>query len=56
MARDYLKETRTFVENWRKQNGLEGTKTLPSEDAVPQYLRPYLKRVKKPNKSKLMIG
>ena len=56
MAKDYTNETRAFVENWRKQNGLEGTKTLPSEDAVPTYLRPYLKRVAKPNKSKLMIS
>jgi len=56
MAKDYLNEARIFVENWRKQNGLEGTKTLPSEDAVPTYLRPYLKRVAKPNKSKLMIS
>ena len=55
MAKDYLNEARFFVVNWRKQNGLEGTKTLPSEDAVPTYLRPYLKRVAKPNKSKLMI-
>ena len=54
--KDYLDEARIFVENWRKQNGLEGSKALPSQDAVPQYLRPYLKRVQKPNKSKLMIG
>ena len=56
MAKDYLNEARIFVEKWRKQNGLEGTKTLPSDDAVPTYLRPYIKRVAKPNKSKLMIS
>ena len=56
MARDTLGETRAFVNKWRKDNGLEGTKTLPSEDAVPTYLRPFIKRVAKPNKSKLMIS
>ena len=56
MAKDYLNEARIFVENWRKQNGLEGSKALPSEDAVPTYLRPYLKRVSTPNKSSLMIA
>ena len=55
MAKDYTNEARVFVENWRKQNGLEGSKVMPSDDAVPTYLRPFLKRVAKPNKSKLMI-
>ena len=56
MAKDYTNETRAFVENWRKQHGLEGTKILPSSDDVPMYMRPFLKRVSKPNKSKLMIS
>ena len=56
MARDYLNETRIFVDKWRKQNGLEGSKALPSMDAVPTYLRPYLKKVKGPNKNQLKIG
>tara|TARA_B100001287_G_C22246309_1_gene328362 strand:- start:308 stop:478 length:171 start_codon:yes stop_codon:yes gene_type:complete len=56
MAKDYTKEARIFVENWRKENGLEGSKAMPSTDSVPTYLRPFLKRVAKPNKSKLMIS
>ena len=56
MAKDYLNEARIFVENWRKQIGLEGRKALASEDAVPMYLRPFIKPVAKPNKSKLMLS
>jgi hypothetical protein len=56
MAKNYLKETRAFVEDWRRQHGLEGTKILPSSEDVPTYMRPFLKRVSKPNKSKLMIS
>tara|TARA_B100001287_G_scaffold214110_1_gene182961 strand:- start:1249 stop:1419 length:171 start_codon:yes stop_codon:yes gene_type:complete len=56
MAKDYTNEARIFVDKWRKENGLEGTKVMPSTDSVPTYLRPFLKRVAKPNKSKLMIS
>tara|TARA_B100000287_G_C20315705_1_gene655681 strand:+ start:526 stop:699 length:174 start_codon:yes stop_codon:yes gene_type:complete len=46
MARDTLGETRAFVEKWRKDNGLEGTKTLPNTNEVPyKWMVPLLKKV-----------
>ena len=44
--RDVYGETKTFVENWRKSNGLEGTKALPPRNEVPfQWMLPFLDKV-----------
>ena len=52
--RDVYGETKVFVENWRKSNGLEGTKALPPRNEVPfQWMLPFLDKVEtqdtKPN-------
>ena len=44
--RDVYGETKTFVENWRKNNGLEGTKAIPNRNEVPfQWMVPFLGKV-----------
>ena len=44
--RDVYGETKNFVENWRKSNGLEGTKALPPRNEVPfQWMLPFLDKV-----------
>ena len=44
--RDVYGETKTFVETWRKNNGLEGTKALPPRNEVPfQWMLPFLDKV-----------
>ena len=44
--RDVYGETKTFVDNWRKSNGLEGTKALPPRNEVPfQWMLPFLDKV-----------
>ena len=44
--RDVYGETKAFVEMWRKNNGLEGTKALPPRNEVPfQWMLPFLDKV-----------
>ena len=44
--RDVYGETKNFVENWRKSNGLEGTKALPPRNEVPfRWMLPFLDKV-----------
>ena len=44
--RDVYGETKNFVENWRKSNGLEGTRALPPRNEVPfQWMLPFLDKV-----------
>ena len=44
--RDVYGETKAFVEQWRKNNGLEGTKALPNRNEVPfQWMLPFLDKV-----------
>ena len=44
--RDVYGETKAFVEQWRKNNGLEGTKALPNRNEVPfQWRIPFLDKV-----------
>ena len=44
--RDVYGETKNFVETWRKNNGLEGTKALPPRNEVPfQWMLPFLDKV-----------
>ena len=44
--RDVYGETKAFVEQWRKSNGLEGTKALPNRNEVPfQWMIPFLDKV-----------
>ena len=44
--RDVYGETKNFVEMWRKNNGLEGTKALPPRNEVPfQWMLPFLDKV-----------
>ena len=44
--RDVYGETKAFVEQWRKNNGLEGTKALPNRNEVPfQWMIPFLDKV-----------
>ena len=44
--RDVYGETKAFVEQWRKSNGLEGTKALPNRNEVPfQWMLPFLDKV-----------
>ena len=44
--RDVYGETKNFVEMWRKNNGLEGTKALPNRNEVPfQWMIPFLDKV-----------
>ena len=44
--RDVYGETKAFVETWRKNNGLEGTKALPPRNEVPfQWMLPFLDKV-----------
>ena len=44
--RDVYGETKAFVEQWRKSNGLEGTKALPNRNEVPfQWMIPFLDEV-----------
>ena len=44
--RDVYGETKNFVETWRKNNGLEGTKALPNRNEVPfQWMIPFLDKV-----------
>ena len=55
MARDTLGETRAFVEQWRKERGLEGTKALPNTNELPYgWMAPLLRKVEAPS-SKLKI-
>ena len=43
---DVYGETKAFVEQWRKSNGLEGTKALPNRNEVPfQWMIPFLDKV-----------
>ena len=44
--RDVYGETKNFVETWRKNNGLEGTRALPPRNEVPfQWMLPFLDKV-----------
>ncbi len=44
--RDVFGETKAYVEKWRKDNGLEGTKALPNRNEVPfQWMIPFLDKV-----------
>ncbi len=44
--RDVYGETKAYVEQWRKDNGLEGTKALPNRNEVPfQWMIPFLDKV-----------
>ena len=44
--RDVYGETKAYVEQWRKTNGLEGTKALPNRNEVPfQWMIPFLDKV-----------
>ena len=44
--RDVYGETKAFVEQWRKNNGLEGTRALPNRNEVPfQWMIPLLDKV-----------
>ena len=44
--RDVYGETKAYVEQWRKNNGLEGTKALPNRNEVPfQWMIPFLDKV-----------
>ena len=44
--RDVYEETKAYVEQWRKSNGLEGTKALPNRNEVPfQWMIPFLDKV-----------
>ena len=44
--RDVYGETKAYVEKWRKDNGLEGTKALPNRNEVPfQWMIPFLDKV-----------
>ena len=44
--RDVYGETKNFVETWRRNNGLEGTKALPPRNEVPfQWMLPFLDKV-----------
>ena len=44
--RDVYGETKNFVEMWRQNNGLEGTKALPPRNEVPfQWMLPFLDKV-----------
>ena len=44
--RDVYGETKAYVEQWRKDNGLEGTKVLPNRNEVPfQWMIPFLDKV-----------
>ena len=44
--RDVDGDTKNFVEMWRKNNGLEGTKALPPRNEVPfQWMLPFLDKV-----------
>ena len=44
--RDVYGETKNFVELWRKNNGLEGTKALPPRNEVPfRWMLPFLDKV-----------
>ena len=44
--RDVYGETKAYVEQWRKTNGLEGTKALPNRNEVPfQWMVPFLDKV-----------
>ena len=44
--RDVYEETKAYVEQWRKNNGLEGTKALPNRNEVPfQWMIPFLDKV-----------
>ena len=44
--RDVFAETKAYVEQWRKNNGLEGTKALPNRNEVPfQWMIPFLDKV-----------
>ena len=44
--RDVYGETKAYVETWRKNNGLEGTKALPPRNEVPfQWMLPFLDKV-----------
>ena len=44
--RDVFAETKAYVEQWRKSNGLEGTKALPNRNEVPfQWMIPFLDKV-----------
>ena len=56
MAINKLEETRKFVEQWRKDNGV-GSNVTPSTKDVPyKWMWPYLPRVSAPNKESLKIG
>ena len=44
--RDVYGETKAYVEQWRKNNGLEGTKAIPNRNEVPfQWMVPFLDKV-----------
>ena len=44
--RDVYGETKAYVEQWRKNNGLEGTNVLPPRNEVPfQWMIPFLDKV-----------
>ena len=55
--RDVYGETKNFVEMWRKNNGLEGTKALPPRNEVPfQWMLPFLDKVETQDTKPSPIG
>tara|TARA_R100000458_G_scaffold46425_1_gene44893 strand:+ start:356 stop:532 length:177 start_codon:yes stop_codon:yes gene_type:complete len=49
----YKKDAQKFLNNWRKEQGLEGTRVKPPQDIVPLHLRQYMKMLVKDQKHKL---
>jgi len=46
-------DAQKFLNDWRKQEGLEGTRVKPPQDIVPPHLRQYMRLLVKDQKHKL---
>ena len=42
-------DAQKFLNDWRKQQGLEGTRVKPPTQHVPLHLRPFMKDLAKAN-------
>ena len=39
----YKQDAQKFLNNWRRQEGLEGTKVKPPNEIVPPHLRQHMR-------------
>ena len=45
----YKQDAQKFLNDWRKREGLDGTRVKPPQEIIPPHLRPFVRDLAKAN-------